>query len=479
MASRLVIAGTQSGVGKTTITVGLIAALRQRGLSVQPFKVGPDYIDPSYHALAAGRPCRNLDTWMVPPERVRDLFHRAAGTSDIAVIEGVMGLYDGSEYDGACGSTAEVAKLLDAPVVLVLDAGKMARSAGALALGYQRYDEDLRLAGFILNRVAGESHGQGVTLAVERATGLPVLGCLPREGQLQIPERHLGLIPTAEPGRWEEFTRVAGAAVARHLDLEHLLALVRSDELASEVIPPVTRRVHQTVIALARDEAFHFTYEDNLDLLREAGAEIRCFSPLQDEALPPGTAGVILSGGFPEVHAGRLSANRAMHAALRAAHQQGQPICAECGGLMYLTEAIRDHQGHSHPMVGLLPGRSVMSGRLTLGYRVARSAGPSWFLGEGETVRGHEFHYSSWEGRPQDLPPAYFLLPRSGIGEARPEGARLGNLWASYVHVHFGAKPELAGRFVEVCRQKSVERCAVSLTLEQQPEQRSLPPFLG
>jgi len=448
MAGRLVIAGTQSSVGKTTITVGLIAALRQRGLVVQPFKVGPDYIDPSYHTLAAGRPCRNLDTWMVPPDRVQVMFERAASTADIAIIEGVMGLYDGSEYDNECGSTAEVAKLLGAPVVLVLDAGKIARSAGAIALGYQRFDKELPLLGFIINRVAGESHGQGVTAAVERATGLPVLGYLPREGPLQIPERHLGLIPTAEAARWAEFTDAAGAAVARHLDLARILALARRANL-----PPLTGGTPRPfigvrpVIALARDEAFHFTYEDNLDLLREAGAEIAYFSPLRDITLPPGTAGVILSGGFPEVHADRLSANRDIHAALRAAHQQGLPLYAECGGLMYLTEAIEDGKGNTHPMVGLLPGRSVMGGRLTLGYRLARSAGPSWFLHEGETVRGHEFHYSTWEGRPSDLPPAYFLLPRSGTGEVRPEGARLGNLWASYVHVHFGAKPELAERF--------------------------------
>jgi cobyrinic acid a,c-diamide synthase len=206
------------------------------------------------------------------------------------------------------------------------------------------------------------------------------------------------------------------------------------------------------VIAVARDEAFHFTYEDNLDLLRAAGAEIAFFSPLRDMALPAGTAGIILSGGFPEVYAGPLAANRAIHAALHAAHGQGLPIYAECGGLMYLTQAIVVGDQSRHEMVGLLPGQCVMSGRLTLGYRLARSASNSWFLSEGETVRGHEFHYSTWDGRPDGLPPAYFLVPRSGMGMARPEGARVSNLWASYAHVHFGAKPELAERFVEACR---------------------------
>jgi cobyrinic acid a,c-diamide synthase len=461
MAGRLVIAGTQSGVGKTTVTVGLIDALRRRGLTVQPFKVGPDYIDAGYHALAAGRPCRNLDTWMLPPERVRSLFARAASVADIAIIEGVMGLYDGSAYDEDCGSTAEVAKLLDARVVMVLDAGKLARSAGAVALGYQRFDEAVPLAAFIVNRAASATHGLGVAAAVERATGLPVLGWLPREKHLEIPERHLGLIPTAESDRWQQFSHDAGQAVAKHVDLDRLLALSKKGS-GSESDPhhhrvdadtrESRRPCGRPVIALARDEAFHFTYEDNLDLLREAGAEVVSFSPLRDKALPSRTAGVILSGGFPEVYADGLASNRAMHAELRAVHHRGLPIYAECGGLMYLTGAIQDCNGSTHRMVGLLPGRCLMGSRLTLGYRLARSAGDSWFLGEGEDIRGHEFHYSTWHGRPDHLPPAYVLLPRSGSGTARPEGARIGNLWASYVHVHFGAKPELAQRFVAACR---------------------------
>jgi cobyrinic acid a,c-diamide synthase len=453
MVARLVIAGTQSGVGKTTLTAGIITALRRHGLAVQPFKVGPDYIDPTYHSLAAKRPCRNLDTWMVPPERVRSHFGRATAGADVAIIEGVMGLYDGADYDGETGSTAEVAKLLAAPVVVVLDASKMARSAGAVALGYRRFDEDVLLAGFIVNRVAGEGHGNGVAAAVTKATGLPVFGWLPRQEALHVPERHLGLVPTSEPGRWEEFIRAAGDLATRHLEIDPLLGIARQaaplpGTAAAESRPAEMR----PVIAVARDEAFQFTYEDNLDLLRAAGAEIAFFSPLRDAALPPGTGAVVLSGGFPEVYAAALAANRPMQATLRAAHRQGLPIYAECGGLMYLTQAVIDGEGMRHEMVGLLPGRSVMSGRLTLGYRLARPAGDSWLLPCGEPVRGHEFHYSVWEGRPADLPPAWLLLPRTGEGEARPEGARLGSLWASYVHLHFGGKPELAARFVAACR---------------------------
>jgi cobyrinic acid a,c-diamide synthase len=468
MVACLVIAGTHSGVGKTTLSAGLIAALRQRGLSVQPFKIGPDYIDPTYHTLAAGRTCRSLDTWMVPPDHVRTLFAYAASGADVAIVEGVMGLYDGFGYEDEQGSTAQVAKLLDAPVVLVLDASGLARSAAAIALGYQKFDLDLPLAGFILNQVGGESHGQGVATAIQRATGRPVLGWLPHDPTLEIPERHLGLVPTAEPGRWHAYIQSAAEQVARHLDLDRLLAIAQEAQPLTPFNPAAILNSVQCivarsegerrgdghpVIAVARDEAFSFTYEDNLDLLQTAGAEIVFFSPLRDATLPATTAGVILSGGFPELYAHQLAANEGMRGALHQAYSRGVPIYAECGGLMYLTRSIVDPEGREHPMVGLLPGRSVMAGRLTLGYRLAQAVADSWLLAGGETVRGHEFHYSKWQDRPGDLPPAYRLLPPHGQGEPQPEGACLGNLWASYVHLHFWSKPELATRFVTACRQ--------------------------
>jgi cobyrinic acid a,c-diamide synthase len=398
MTARLVIAGTHSGVGKTTIAAGLMAALQRRGLTVQPFKVGPDYIDASHHTAAARRPCRNLDTWMMPPESVRSLFVHVSRDSNIAIIEGVMGVYDGARYDEETGSTAEVAKLLQAPVILVIDASKMARSAAALAVGYQRFDPDLPLAGFIINRAGSAQHGAGVSGAIEKATGLPVFGWLPREESLKFPERHLGLVPAAETSAGAAFVEAAGDVVMRHLNLDRVLALA-------------------DVGWVERSEA-----------------------------------GVILSGGFPEIYAARLAANISMKQALHRAHERGLPIYAECGGLMYLTQAILDLDGREHRMVGLLPGRSVMSKRLTLGYRLARAVGSSSLFADGETVRGHEFHYSQWEGRPTDLPPAYTLLPSSGTGEGWTDGACVGNLWASYVHLNFWAKPELAERFVAACR---------------------------
>lgn len=452
----VVVAGTQSGVGKTTISVGLMAALRRRGLGVQPFKVGPDYIDPTYHTLAAGRTCRNLDTWMMPPERMTALFAHAVRGTDVAVVEGVMGAFDGFDYDDEVGSTAQVAKLLGAAVVLVLDVSKLARSAAALAVGYQRFDPDLRVVGFIVNRVGSEGHGRGVAAAVEQATGLPVFGWLPRAQALHIPERHLGLIPTLEPGGWQEFTAAAADHVTQYLDLDRLLACLSDTDISDRatLAPSASegKASDRPRIAVARDPAFHFTYEENLELLEAAGADIAFFSPLVDRALPAGTAGILLSGGFPEVFAEQLAANTAMHQALREAHRQGTPVYAECGGLMYLTGSIVDGDHREHRLVGLLPGRSVMSARLTLGYREARSACSSWLLREGDTLRGHEFHYSVWEDRPADLPPAYILQHPRGLQPPRAEGACLGSLWASYVHVHFWSRPELAERFVAACR---------------------------
>ncbi len=455
MVKQLLIAGTHSGVGKTTVVVGLIAALRRRGLLVQPFKVGPDYIDPTHHTHAAGRPCRNLDTWMLPADRVRALSQRVARDADVALVEGVMGLFDGLGYDTETGSTAEVAKLLGAAVVLVLDASGLARSAAALALGYQRFDPDLHLAGFIVNRAGSPGHAAGVSAAITDATGMPVFGWLPRDEGLHRPERHLGLVPTAEAGSWQSMAEAAGDAIARGLDLDRLLELASAVPPASapENVRPIAWEAEdRPVLAVARDEAFHFTYEENLELLQAAGARLAFFSPLQDQALPPETAGIVLSGGFPEVHARALSANESMRRALCDAHAAGVPLYAECGGLMYLTEAIIDFDGRRHPMVGVLPGHCVMTGKLTLGYRLARAACPGWLFRAGETVRGHEFHYSAWEGRPVVLPPAYMLLPISGAGQPRAEGACTGNLWASYVHLHFWAMPELAERFVTACR---------------------------
>ena len=451
----LVIAAPQSGSGKTTITAGLIAALVQRGYSIQPFKVGPDYIDPTYHTMAAGRTCRNLDSWLLPDRGWQAIFERATQDADAAVIEGVMGLYDGARYDGETGSTAEIAKQLNASVVIVIDAAKMARSAGAVALGLMMFDPEVKIAGFIVNRAGSESHGRGVATAIEAATGKRCFGWIPRAAALAIPERRLGLIPTGESDESGAFIEAARTTVEKYIDVDAIFpGISRSFGISQGKKAGLqTRKDAGVVIAVACDQAFSFIYPENLELLEQAGARLVFFSPLRDNALPTGAHGVILSGGFPEVYAAQLSANQAMMAALKTAHEKNLPILAECGGLMYLTESIRDIDGNVWPMAGLLPGTSVMTPKLTLGYRLAEAAGDGPLLAAGEVVRGHEFHYSVWENRPTNLPAAFILHPpHGGAGPTQLEGGRLGSLWATYIHTYFLHTPAMAARFVTACQ---------------------------
>lgn len=450
---RLLLAAPMSGSGKTTITAGLIAALTARGLTIAPFKCGPDYIDPGYHALAAGRACFNLDAWLTPPDQIAGILARRSAGADLAIIEGVMGLFDGYSGDDDTGSSAHVARLTATPVVIVLDARAMARTAAALVAGLRDFDRRLTVAGVILNRVGSPRHARMVQDAIEGSVGVPVLGFLTRDETLTLPERHLGLIPVAEPGRWQAWLNEARARVEATVDLERVMALAHTAPPldASAITLPLLETAARSmapVIAVARDEAFSFLYEDNLDLLRAAGATIAFFSPLRDTMLPEGTAAIYLCGGFPELYAEPLSANRALMRAIRAAVDAGMPVYAECGGLMYLTEAITDAAGQTFPMVGALAGRSVMTPRLTLGYRTARAECDTWLWRKGETLRGHEFHYSAWESRPERLPWLYSCLPDALRPATFAEGAVINNTLASYIHVHFLACPQAAQRFV-------------------------------
>ncbi len=449
----MVIAAPHSGCGKTTLTTGLIAALRARGQRVQPFKVGPDYIDPTYHTLAAGQVCRNLDSWLLPPAAYRELFARATRDADCAVIEGVMGLYDGARYDSDEGSTAEIAKQFGAAVIVVLDAGKVARTIGAVALGMQAFDPALNIIGYIANNVGSAGHGQGVATAITAATGKPCFGWVQRDPALQLPERHLGLVPTAETGAWESFVQTAGMIVKQQIDLDALWAAVNETPASvphSNVThaPSVVAARQPVRIAVADDEAFSFRYPENLELLEQAGAEIVRFSPLRDQALPAGTQGIYLCGGFPELYAAQLASNTALHAAIHQAAQAQVPIYAECGGLMYLTEGIVDQAGVHHKLVGLLPGISQMTQRLTMGYRVVQAVTDNWLWQRGETMRGHEFHYSVWQERPAHVPYLYEFQPHTPRHTLQNEGASLGSVIASYTHLHFLANPILAERFV-------------------------------
>jgi cobyrinic acid a,c-diamide synthase len=466
---RLILAAAMSGSGKTTITAGLIGALAARGVQVAPFKVGPDYIDPSYHTLAAGRTCHNLDAWMLPPERIGMLLERHARTADLALIEGVMGLFDGYSGHDDTGSTAHIARLTATPVVVVLDARAMARTAAALVLGMTDFEPRIEIAGVILNRVGSAKHAQMLRDAIEGYAGVPVLGSLGRDSELALPERHLGLIPTAEPGRWQAWLQHASAVVADGVDLERLLDVAGRVEAVPmpQSVPPalhppapdttteaplIQRTTKQTTrIAVAHDAAFSFLYEDNLELLREAGAAILFFSPLQDSALPAGTAALYLCGGFPELYAAQLAENAALLHAIRTAAEESMPIYAECGGLMYLTEAVIDGEGNRSAMAGVLPGESRMTERLTLGYRTIQPVAESWLWQPDEPMRGHEFHYSHWsieQAHTGHVQPAYEILPDVWQEERRPGGAQMGQVIASYVHLHFLAYPQLATRFV-------------------------------
>jgi cobyrinic acid a,c-diamide synthase len=438
--SAIVVAGTHSGVGKTSITLGLIGAFRRRGLTVQPFKVGPDFIDPLHHQHASSRPARNLDGWMLNPETNLERFARATADADVAVIEGVMGLFDGSEGTSDRGSTAEMAKLLGLPVLLVIDASAMARSAAALIHGYTSFDPNLRVTGVILNNVGGETHAGMIRDAV--AGAVPILGALPRAEDLVVPERHLGLHLPHE-ARTDYVDQLA-TLIEEHIDLDALLAnsaIERPTASAAAAAPSAPPRVR---LAVARDEAFCFYYTDNLELLEQAGAELVPFSPI-DEPLPEDIDGIYLGGGYPELHADRLAANTSTRQAIREFASAGGPIYAECGGLMYLAQTL-ELNGETHPLCGVLPFSTRMPAPLAIGYvEVTTTGGP---FGAGQTARGHLFHQSAIAGEPAT--DRCFELKNSR-GEETQEGYLLQNALASYAHLHLASNPALAAAFIDRC----------------------------
>ncbi|MFJ1704002.1 cobyrinate a,c-diamide synthase [Kitasatospora sp. NPDC088346] len=441
---RLVVAAPSSGAGKTTVATGLIAALAARGLTVSPHKVGPDYIDPGYHALAAGRPGRNLDAYMCGPQRIAPLFLHGAAGADVAVVEGVMGLYDGAAGQGELASTAQISKILKAPVVLVVDASSQSRSVAALVHGFASWDPEVRLAGVVLNRVASDRHEELLREALEEGSGVPVLGSVRRTASVATPSRHLGLIPAVE--RTSEALHAVhdmGELIGRSVDLDALLALAATAppltaapwDPAAEVSPVPGR----PRIAVAGGAAFSFSYAENTELLTAAGAEVVTFDPLRDTELPEDTAALVIGGGFPELYVTELSENAQLRTAVARLAASGAPIAAECAGLLYLGREL-----DGKPMCGVLDTTARMTERLTLGYREAVALGDSPLAVAGTRVRGHEFHRTVCEPGSGEQPAWAWRAPTG----PRTEGFVHGPVHASYLHLHWAGTPETAERLV-------------------------------
>jgi cobyrinic acid a,c-diamide synthase len=456
----IAIAGERSGVGKTTVTLAILAALKRRKKTVQSFKVGPDYIDPMFHSYVTGRACRNLDTILTSDAYVQQCFDRHRQTADCALIEGVMGLFDGASGLTDIGSTAQIAKLLNVPVVLILNCSSTSRSIAAIAHGYRTFDPQVQIAGLILNQVGSDRHLELLTAALS-SLHLPILGVLRRRDDLSIPDRHLGLIPAQELTDLNATVDQLADVGETCFDWERLLPLLSSQPVSTpspckgegwggvkiSATPP---RIPKIRLAVAKDAAFNFYYADNLDLLRAAGAELVEWSPLSDSQLPPDVQGLYFGGGFPEVFAETLAANQPARQAVKAAIVAGMPTYAECGGLMYLCNQIIDFEDISYPMVGIFSTTAVMGKKLTLGYRQLTALQDSLLLKTGDRVWGHEFHRSTLTDLP--IQPLYNLQGYESKSIFMPEGWSSYQVQAAYTHLHFGTKIDLPARFIDNCR---------------------------
>lgn len=482
---RIMIAGTHSGVGKTIVTLGIMSILCEKGYKVQGFKCGPDYIDVSHHSVVTGNMSRNLDTWMMEDEVCMELFYRSAAKAQISIIEGVMGLYDGSLSDSLSnvgkGSSAHMSSVLKTPIILVIDAKGTAQSAGAIALGFEKFSHDVEIRGVILNRIGSKRHFEAVKSSIECSTNLRVVGYLPKNKDFVIPERHLGLIPSVECENIREFYKEIGKQMETTISVDKIIEIADSacdfpqfnekvfgftqrntiNEVGGESnisrdclqfrIPNSKLRVK---MAVAMDEAFHFYYHDNLDLFKELGMELIFFSLLNDNKLPSGIAGIYIGGGFPELFASGLEANENMRHAVKAAAKDGIIIYAECGGLMYLSDKLVDCVGKPYIMVGVFPvGTEMQSKRHGLGYINVRAEVDTILCKKGDTFRAHEFHWSSLIGV-ENLKSSSFAykISKSDSNSAKSDGLFNGNVLASYAHVHFASNPELAINLVKSMR---------------------------
>ena len=455
---RIMIAGTNSGVGKTTVTLGIMSALVQRGIKVQGFKAGPDYIDPSHHTFVTGNASRNLDTWMMGENACRELFERSALNADVSVIEGVMGLYDGSIDSSGHGSSAHLAKILNTPVILVVNARGVAQSAGAVVMGFMEFDKEINLAGIILNNVASQNHYDIIKKAIEESCSVAVLGYLNKESDITIPERHLGLIPSEEKKINSALYDKLGQMVLETIDIDKLQEIAGS----AAVFPDYNRSIFinrasslDVTLAVARDSAFCFYYQDDIDLFEELGAKIIEFSPLADKSLPDGIDGIFMGGGFPELFADRLMKNESMRKSILEAHKQGIIIYGECGGMMYLLEKLIDCEGRSFKMSGVLIGTSRMENRRQgLGYVIADATCDNIICESADTFRAHEFHWSKLQDVPDDTVFAYNTRKSNGK-KTGIDGICKSNVLASYTHIHFSSNPDLAKSILSTMAKRS------------------------
>lgn len=442
---RILIAGTHSGVGKTTITLGLMSALAERNYKVQGFKAGPDYIDPSHHTAVTERPSRNLDTWLMSQDVCLELFERSAADADISVIEGVMGLYDGSLDGSESGSTAHLAKILDVSIILVMDAKGMSRSAGAVILGYKNFDPEVKISGVILNRVRSERHYTSLKKSIEDHSKIPVLGYLSFQEDTALPERHLGLVPSIEQELSKSVYRKIGASISATVDIERLITLAN----AANNLPPFrktllsgTKENYHFRMAVAIDDAFNFYYHDNLDLLESYGVELTYFSPLYDKYIPADSKALYIGGGFPELYANVLAANTTMKESIRKTYKNGAVIYGECGGMMYLLEHLVDFNQITHEMCGILKGKTQMENkRQGLGYITVRAEHDTILGKKSATFRAHEFHWSSLHV-PEGTPYAY-TISKYGDNKSHPDGLFANRILCSYAHVHFASNPDI------------------------------------
>jgi cobyrinic acid a,c-diamide synthase len=452
----LVIGGSHSGVGKTTISLGLMAAFKKRGLKVQGFKVGPDFIDPGHHSKLLGTPSRNLDGWMLSKRYNLATFSQSMYGKDLGIVEGVMGLFDGYDGRSEAGSTAQMAKWLNSPVILVVDASSMARSIAALVHGFKTFDPDLQLKGVIANRVGSQNHARFLAEAMESVPNIAFIGGLPRAREITIPERHLGLVTSdEEPYPSDLFDKLA-SLMEEHLELEKLSSLASSGVRGDNIPPPKTSQ-SKLRLGVARDEAFCFYYQDNLDLLTHFGAELCFFSPVRDAHLPPHLAGLYLGGGYPELFARKLGENKNLRMEILSAAERGMPVFAECGGFMYLTRSIKV-ENRDYPMVGLYPLRTrMLTRRKALGYREVVLIKDSLLGPKGLKARGHEFHYSELINGSLEIANLYQVINREGV-ELGPDGFMVYNTLAGYIHFHFGSNPEMAGNFVASCKEYQEKR---------------------